>query len=220
MSGFAEAIRLLHDAIFEARENGETLVVGITSALAREGNTTLSLCLARMAAMSGHRVMLLDCNRRRPSTSNLVGKNFARGLVGVLVEKGAWRAHFVPDTDSAAHILPSGPQKMIMRDTFSSPEMHQLISELREAYDLVILDCPPILAVAETTILAQHADLLLMVTRAGETSGASARAAVGMAERAKSDFAGIVLNCLKRSRYNESAYYRGSQHKNANARHL
>ncbi|MGE0740468.1 MAG: GumC family protein [Hyphomonadaceae bacterium] len=196
MSAFTEALRVLRTVIVYSKLDFSVKVVAVTSALPDEGKTTISVCLARVAAMSGQRVVVVDCDLRKQSINDVVDLESEVGILQVLAGEAPWRSAIVRDPNSDAHILPVATSGFTPRDVFGSEAMENLVSELRAHYDLVILDCAPILAVAETRVLVKHADTTVIVARAGRSAIGAVRSAVTQTEGAGGKVLGIALNCV------------------------
>ncbi len=209
MSAFTEALRVLRTVIVYSKLDFSVKVVAVTSALPDEGKTTISMCLARVAAMSGQRVIVVDCDLRKQSINDVIDIETDVGILQVLAGEAPWRAAVVRDPNSDAHVLPVATSGFTPRDVFGSDAMESLIGELRAHYDLVILDCAPILAVAETRILAKHADSCVIVARAGRSALGAVRTAVQQTEAAGGNVLGIALNCVQPhwQSYGDSLYF-------------
>jgi len=213
MSGFAEAVRVLRTSLMHARIDRKLGVLAITSAVPDEGKTTTSLCLARIAATSGQRVVMVDCDLRRRSLSELIGANARVGILDVLAGSADWREAIVEDNESGAHLLAAKSARFTPRDVFASQAMEQLVEQLRAAYDFVILDSAPVLAIAETRTIATHADLSLVVVRSDRTPAAAVKTALKELQKSGADIAGVALNYVDpkrpgRGSYGDSLYYR------------
>lgn len=196
MSAFTEALRVLRTVIVYSKLDFSVKVVAITSALPDEGKTTISMCLARVAAMSGQRVCVVDCDLRKQSINDVIDIETDVGILQVLAGEAPWRSAIVRDPNSDAHVLPVATSGFTPRDVFGSEAMERLVGELRAHYDLVILDCAPILAVAETRILVKQADTTVIVARAGRSAIGAVRTAVQQTEGAGGKVLGIALNCV------------------------
>ena len=213
MSGFAEALRVMRTALMHARLERKPRVIAITSAIPDEGKTTMSLCLARIAAMSGQNVVLVDCDLRRRSLSETINVPAQTGLLEVLSGQGGLRQSIQQDPESGAHILPTLVARFTPKDVFSSPAMTRLLEELKQNYDLVILDCAPVLAVAETRTIAALADMAVVVVRSEKTPAAAVKTALRELNATGADVAGVTLNYVNPRRpghgaYGDSLYYR------------
>lgn len=196
MSAFTEAMRVLRTVIVYSKLDFSVKVVAVTSALPDEGKTTIAMCLARVAAMSGQRVIVVDCDLRKQSINDVVDIETDTGILQVLAGEAQWRAAIVRDPRSDAHILPVATAGFTPRDVFGSEAMARLVSELRMHYDLVVLDCAPILAVAETRVLVKHADTVVLVARAGRSAIGAVRSAAAQTEAAGGNVLGVALNCV------------------------
>ena len=209
MSAFTEAMRVLRTVIVYSKLDFSVKVVAITSALPDEGKTTISMCLARVAAMSGQRVVVVDCDLRKQSINDVLDIETDVGLLQVLAGEAPWRSAIVRDPNSDAHVLPVATSGFTPRDVFGSDAMAGLVSELRAHYDLVILDCAPILAVAETRVLVKHADTVVIVARAGRSAVGAVRTAISQTEGAGGKVLGVALNCVEPhwQSYADSLYF-------------
>ncbi len=196
MSAFTEALRVLRTVIVYSKLDFSVKVVAVTSAVPNEGKTTVSMCLARVAAMSGQKVCVVDCDLRMQSINDVIDIETDVGILQVLAGEAPWRSAIVRDPNSDAHVLPVATSGFTPRDVFGSEAMATLLKDLREHYDLVILDCAPILAVAETRILVAQADTTVIVARLGKTPVGAMRAAVHQTTIAGGNVLGIALNCV------------------------
>ncbi len=209
MSAFTEALRVLRTVIVYSKLDFSVKVVAVTSALPDEGKTTVSMCLARVAAMSGQRVVVVDCDLRKQSINDIIDIDSEVGILQVLAGEAPWRSAIVQDPNSDAHIIPVATSGFTPRDVFGSDAMSRLIQELRGHYDLVVLDCAPMLAVAETRILVKHADTVVMVARAGRSAIGAVRSAAQQVEGAGGKVLGVALNCVEPhwQSYADSLYF-------------
>ncbi len=195
-SAYAETYRVLRKLVNPVDAARKNLVVAVTSAFPGEGKTTTAWSLARVAALAGQRVVIIDCDfRQRSLTAKLPSKPLA-GLSRAVVDAQALKEVMITDLLSTASIIPAVPEDMAADDLLGSDKMAQLIDDLRRVYDLVILDCPPILAVADAISAAALADSTVVVTRAGKTSSRVIRSAIYQVESAGGFVVGLALNCV------------------------
>lgn len=211
-SAFAEALRVIRAAIVYSPSNARQKVVAISSALPGEGKTTIALCLARVAAMSGERVILVDCDVRRRSINDILSIAPGEGLLEVLEGRLPWRDAVGRDDETSAHILPLSTAPVPLSDMVGSRAMRDLVRELSEEYDLVILDSSPVLAVAESRALAGLADVVVMVGRWRKTTAHALATAVAEVRSAGAEVSGVVLNGMNphaagRTSYGDPLYY-------------
>lgn len=215
-SAYAEALRVVRAAIIYAPTNAPRKVVAVTSASPGEGKTTLSLSLARLAALSGERVLVVDCDVRRRSLNDLLNIAPSAGLLEVLVGQRHWREVIGRDDEGAAHIMPLSTLAAPLHDLIGSEAMRALLAELAGAYDLVILDCPPVLAVAETRALARMADMTLVVGRRRKTSARALANAIHQIQASGAVVSGVALNGVDprspgRTSYSDALYFQEAQ---------
>jgi len=198
VSAFTEACRVLRTSILFAAGQPKTQVVAITSALPNEGKTTTSLCLARVAALSGQRVLLVDCDLRRRSVKDVLDFEPPAGLLQVLAGEVNWRQATYLDDASGMHVLPLSDSGFTPKDVFGGEDMDRLLGELRNAFDLVILDCAPVLAVADTRVVVSKADCAVVITRWQKTPIRAVRAAMQQLQSSGANIRGITLNSVDR----------------------
>ncbi|MBL8551661.1 MAG: polysaccharide biosynthesis tyrosine autokinase [Hyphomonadaceae bacterium] len=194
MSAFTEALRVLRSSILYGRLNQKTQVLAVSSALPDEGKTTVSLCLARVSALSGQRVLLIDCDLRRRTLKDVLGLEPALGLLQVLSGEANWRQTIFVDEASGMHLLPLKDSGFTPKDIFGTDAMNNLLTELRGTYDLIVMDCAPVLAVADTRVLVSMADTCIVVARWEKTPVRAVKSALQQVQSAGANLAGVVLN--------------------------
>jgi Mrp family chromosome partitioning ATPase len=176
----------------------------------------MSICLARIAAMSGQNVIVVDCDLRRRSLNDYLELEPEAGLLQVLAGEIPWRQAVRQDPHSHAEVLPLAAAAFTPRDVFGTELMHNLVQELSDAYDLVILDCPPMLAVAETRIVVMLSDFVVIVAQWGKSATRAVRSTIEQTIQAGAPVLGIALNCVDtnapgRSSYSDTLYYYQAQ---------
>lgn len=193
LSSFAEAYRTIRSALMIS--NGaqtKPKVVAMTSALSGEGKTASALCLGRISALSGDKVIVIDCDARRRILSNTVEK-VETGLVEVLTGQAPLRDAIRKDRRSELDILPVAGPNADMADIFGSNAFDAMINKLKTKYDLIILDTPPITAVADTRTVVRDADAAIMIVRWRNTSAKIARSARKILQTLPTPVIGAVL---------------------------
>jgi succinoglycan biosynthesis transport protein ExoP len=203
LSPFAEAFRVLQTAI-QLADRPNRKVVAITSAMPGEGKTTLSLGLARVAAMGGQKTIIVDCDVRVRTINTLLGIDPQGGLQEVLAGTKGWREVVGRDEPSGAHVLPASG--LTSKDIFRSGAMEDLIRELAAEYDLVVLDCPPVFAVADARVVGSLADSVVIAARSGKTPARAIQAAIEQMELAGANVLGVALNLVDIRRGRRSFY--------------
>ncbi|QFT77361.1 Wzz/FepE/Etk N-terminal domain-containing protein [Erythrobacter sp. THAF29] len=198
-SAFAESFRSLGASIDLATQ-GQAKVIAITSALPDEGKTVMSCSLASVLASGGQRTMLIDCDLRRQGISRLLNMQAGqKGLVQVL--NGSAPIDFDQYVDDDVFcVLPLSPSKDEPEHLLRGQEFVDLLEQLREHFDRIILDLPPVLPIAATRILASRADVVVMATKWRETSKFAIRAALRRLPPEHVNVLGIALSGVDMSR--------------------
>jgi polysaccharide biosynthesis transport protein len=191
LTACAEAIRNLRT--FLAISAPKAKVIAVTSAVPGEGKTLTSVCLARMFAASGARVVLLDADLRRASAS----KFFPKPKFGIaeIVDRSVPIEHaLIHDSKSGIWFLSGSAAHEISGELFSSHRTDELIQALAQQFDKVIIDTSPLLGFADARILASKADCVLHVVHWDKTPTTIVHAAVEILRQSHARVAGIVLN--------------------------
>jgi capsular exopolysaccharide synthesis family protein len=202
-SAFAESFRNLRAFLTFVDGAPDEKVLGVTSALPREGKTVSSVCLARTLAFSGARVVLLDCDLRKRGLSQLTGHRTA-GLVEVIQGKAKLDDVLIREQPSGAWILPTAPINRLPYDLFSEPGTDELLNMLRARFDHVILEMPPVLGLADARILAAKADRVLYLVRWNKTPARIARSGLDVLHELGANVVGAALtqvNVKQQARY-------------------
>lgn len=194
LSPYAEAFRVMRTALLYADLQRDAKVVAVTSALPDEGKTTCALSLARVAALGGQRVVLVDCDLRRRALNRVLNIHPRIGLLEVLAGQRAWRDVCGVDEPSGAHVIPLAETALTPRDMFSLPAMEDLLNDLRAHYDLIILDCAPVLVAADARLVVGQADTAIVVARWRKTRVREAEDAIRQLVPAGAKVLGVAIN--------------------------
>ena len=208
--GFAEAFRTIRtNVLFSSAEEGSRTLV-ITSTGPGEGKTTVACNLAIGFAQAGQRVLLIDADMRRPKVHGVFKMKQQPGLSNVMVgnAKASESVHktAVPGLwVMAAGRLPPNPAELL-----GSQRFRDFVTSLKQHFDLILIDSPPVMAVADAVIAAHAATGVVFVVGAEMTSRHAARAALEHLEQGRAHFVGAILNRvdLERNSYYYSNYYR------------
>ncbi|SOD97201.1 Wzz/FepE/Etk N-terminal domain-containing protein [Caenispirillum bisanense] len=165
----AEAVRTLRAALMVKARGAPLGVVAVTSSLPEEGKTTLALWLARAAAQAGRSAVLVDCDLRRPSVAAALGLAEGPTLVDVLAGTADLESALVADPRSALTVLPAGRAGFAALDIAEAPALADLLATLKARFEVVVVDAPPVLPVADGRLLARRADHVLFAVRWEDT---------------------------------------------------
>lgn len=205
MSAFAEAFRGLRAALIQ-RGRQIPSVIAVTSALPREGKSTTSICLARTMVSSGSRTVLVDCDIRRRSVSEaLLPANWS-GLLDYLAGVKTLDQAVFKDPKTDLFVLGTTVAPDFARDLFADRGVERVLDELREHFEVAVLDTAPVLGIAETRAIAAAADSTLMLARWRRTSMKAADAAVEMLLGANAHMRGLALTMVDIRRYASTGY--------------
>lgn len=166
-SQFTESIRSILSLFMAPRSFGRAIV--LASAQPREGRTSLAVAIARLAAVSGRRAILIDCDLRRPSLHLALGTNMGQGLTDLLQNRLDASSVIRRDALTSLDYITGGELAPHAANLLGRPEMTALLAKLRTEYDLLILDSPPSGSLADTSFIAQMADECLFVVRWNKT---------------------------------------------------
>ena len=202
-SSYAETLRQIRANLqfTTANQPGQTLLV--TSPGPGEGKSTIMCNLAVAFATAGKRVVALDGDLRRPSVHTLLtAAPREPGLSNFLaaIEPDA-REILHPSRHEGIWVIPSGPTPPNPTELLGSPRMSTLLAQLKNEFDLILVDSPPALVVADASVLASQSDGTLVIVDGAATRSASLRAALDVLRSAQTEVLGVVVNKLKRPRF-------------------
>ncbi len=193
----AEAYQAIRTALYFDARRENNRVVQITSPEVGDGKTTLAANLAVSAANGGKRVLLLDADFRRPKIQKLFGLTGANGLARLLEGKVELDDVTRNTPVDNLWIIPCGKRVQNPADLLTAHRFAELVDVVREKYDMVILDSPPLLAVTDPAVIAPRVDTVVLVTRlANHTRKATGRARE-MLVSLGANVLGIVVNGVK-----------------------
>ncbi|RII35008.1 polysaccharide biosynthesis tyrosine autokinase [Clostridium chromiireducens] len=212
----SEAYRTLRTNVQYSSFDKAIKTIVITSAEAAEGKSTVSGNLALSFAQNDKKVIIVDCDLRKPS----VHKNFKisnlSGLSEVLIGKENIE-DVIQNRNGNLDILTSGKIPPNPSEMLSSVSMTNLIEKLREKYDIVILDSAPLQAVTDAQILSTKADGTILVIRAQRTSRESVIEAKNLLTKVGANILGTVLHAVENTR-GKYYYYYGSSDESKEAK--
>lgn len=195
----AEAFRKIRTGLRFAGVDTPIQVLAVSSPLAGEGKTTTAINIAVVTAETGKRVLVVDCDMRRPRVGDYTGLSGAVGLTDVLTGRAqaqeltqSWGEHGLDVLVCGS--LPPNPSELL-----SSRAMADLITDLRTRYDLIVLDTPPLVPVTDAAVAATLSDGLLLVVRQRRTSRVAVQTALRSLEAVDARVAGTVLTMVRGS---------------------
>lgn len=219
---YKNAGTIVHDAVKTLRTNIQFSSVDrpiksivLTSVVPHDGKSTLSIFLGIAMAESGLHTLLVECDCRRPMLQNYLKLRPQHGLMDVLRRQVQIQEAVCETGISKLHLLTSSvlanPVEILGSERFNS-----VIDELKEVYDVILLDTPPLGSFIEAAILASRADGTVLVLQAGSSDITAAQSVVSQLEKAKAHVLGVVLNGVDihgGDYYYSDYYYRGGKRK-------
>ena len=205
----AEAYRSLRTSLQFSRQAQELRTLLVTSPAAAEGKTSTLANLGAVFAQAGERVALISCDLRRPRLGQLFGIEEQTGLTTVLLGQQTLEQALqqVPGYD-CLWVLGAGPVPPNPAELLDGPRARQIFATLRENFDLVLVDSPPVLPVTDAMVLSKYADGTLLVVAAGQTKRTELQRAAERFAQANASIVGIVLNeVTKQSAYGSGYGY-------------
>ena len=195
MAPAAEAYRSLRTSLQFARQERDLHTILVTSPAAAEGKTSTLSNLGAMFAQAGQRVVLVSCDLRKPRLGQFFGIDEKPGLTtAVLGEQPVEELVQAVPGDDNLWLLGSGELPPNPAELLNGRRIQEVFSALRELFDLVLIDSPPVLPVTDAVVLAKDADATLLVVAAGQTSRGDLQRAAEKLAQVNARVVGLVLN--------------------------
>lgn len=193
----SEQFRIARTNINFSKPDGELRTLLFTSSIQAEGKSTSSANLACLFAQEGKKVILIDADMRKPTVQYTFHLTNTIGLSNILTRKVSV-LESVKETDvENLSIITSGPIPPNPAELLSGKAMDDMIEELKEHYDLIIFDAPPLLSVTDAQILANKSEGTVLVISSGSTDKESALKAKDLLTVSKAKIIGTILNNYK-----------------------
>lgn len=222
MSGIAEASRSIRTNLMFMAPDKPYRTLLVTSAGPSEGKTTVACCIAIAMAQAGKRVLLVDCDLRKPRIHRVFrnrGSSAGPGLTGALLEETKEDCVLTTEVPNL-FAIPAGPIPPNPSELLQSERFRTFLEKMKGRFDQIILDSPPVVAVTDAVVLSTVVDGTVLVVRAFKTSKDLARHGTKLLRDVGAPMAGVVLNAvnLKRDEYQYSyQYYRRGSYYTQNA---
>ena len=213
MGATAEDFRRVRSALTYANVDSQLHTLLITSASPSEGKSTVAANLAFTLADLRHTVLLIDADLRRPRVHEVAGIDGSVGLTSVLLNESEFKDARYSVPGSSLDILPSGGIAPNPAEILTSEAMSQLIAAASEQYDFVVIDSPPILIVADASLLAPLVDGVIVVVAGVKARRAGESDAVRELEAAGARILGAVLNRARPDKHRGGYYVTDSERK-------
>jgi len=165
-----------------------------------EGKTVTNADLAIVFAKAGRKVLLVDCDLRKPQIHNLFQIDRGPGIAEVLESNASWRDCTQESGIENLTILPAGQTTTGPGELLASDRALATIDELKETFDLVVFDLPPAVVVADVANFASNLDALLLIYRSGVVPGRVLTSAVARLRQSEVNLLGVIINAVFVSR--------------------
>ena len=194
---FAESIRTIRTSVMMGALDSAKKIIVVTSSVPSEGKTTLCFNLACALAQVNKSVLLIDADLRRPKLGRLIGRDKnAPGLSNMVSGVSPISECIVKHEQGGFHLLTSGFVPPNPLELLSSAKFADVIDKLKEAFDVVLIDSPPLGLVSDSLVLSQIANEIIFVVKADSTPYQLARSNLKRLMLAEAPILGVVLNQL------------------------
>ena len=213
--GESESYYRLKDNVLYYSDNGKNKVFQIESSISGEGKSTVIINLAVALAKSGKKVCLLDLDFRRPQIHRAFDIVNVNGIAEYMLDECS-KKELIKTTPYGVDVLNRGKATQNASIIFTSDKFRDLISSLKEEYDIILFDCPPVLMVSDYIHISKLADAVIFVVCAGVTIRSYCKEAVELLRRNDVKILGTVVTyrnlrkiSSKYGKYYGGRYYRG-----------
>jgi polysaccharide biosynthesis transport protein len=206
-SRYSEAVRNLRSVLTRPKSVTPPKVILITSAVTGEGKTTFSMNLAASFVQQGKTVLLLEADMRRPAIRSTMGLPGKSGLSLLLAGESQENPIFPHPHMPGLYLLPEGAVPAFPSELLESDRMRDLLKHLREEFDVIVIDAPPVLPVADARVLSEMADVTIQLARFGVTTKTALMRAHDLLTAYSRRPVGVVLNAVAESSGAHQDYY-------------
>lgn len=194
----ATAFKRLYNKVQKQNEEHGTRVFMTTSSNTGEGKSTMTAFLATSSARYRQtETVLVDCDLRRPVVHKLYNLPQEGGVADILARGVSIRSVLKASTIPNLSIITAGVAERSPADLFSSQRLHVLIERLRAAFQIVLIDAPPIIPVSDSLLLSNVVEGILFVCKAGVTQKRVAQHALELLEDNRKKLLGVIINNMK-----------------------
>ncbi len=211
-SNVSEAYRSIRTSLTYSLPAGGSRAFVVTSAGPQEGKTTIAINLSIALAHAGKKVLLVDSDLRKPRIHKTFKTDGAKGLTNCLVGQGSIQESIVKTEIENLSIMPSGPIPPNPAELLGSLRMKDLVTQMKNTFDIVVFDSPPLIPVTDGTLLAALSDGTIQVIWAGSTSRKVVEIGKEGIESVGAKVIGVVLNNLAASAGDHYYYHHYRYH--------
>ena len=209
--GLSESYNRLKDNVIYSSDNGKNKVFQIESAVSGEGKSTVISNLAVALAKSGKKVVVVDLDFRRPKIHKIYGVTNLKGMTEFMLGE-CDESELIKSTEYGVDVVNRGKAAHNASIIFTSQKFKDLIESLKEKYDFVLFDCPPILLVSDYIHFSKLSDMIIFVACAGTTKSSQLKDAYDLIKMCNSNVLGTVMTYRNQGKF--SLRYGGYYHSN------
>jgi capsular exopolysaccharide synthesis family protein len=203
-SVIGEQYRTLKARLFKMKEQGDLKTILVTSAAPSDGKTLTATNLALTISMElSQKVLLVDCDLRKPCVHHLFGMPHGGGLSDCLLSESGWEKQIPLQKVSGLNLIQAGTISEKPAEILNSQRMKDFLTLAKNEYDWIILDSPPLVPLADAELLSMMADGILLVVRSGQTPGHLIAEAIKILKN--KNLLGLIFNGVAASQ--KSGYY-------------
>jgi capsular exopolysaccharide synthesis family protein len=192
-SPLSEAYYAIRTALELSSASGLPKTMVFTSSAASEGKSTSSFAIARDFAKVGRKVLLIDADLRKPTQDKLTGVSNKLGLANLLTQQSSRAEVTQPTSFAGLDVIPTGPLPMNPAELLASVGLNRLLNEVSREYDLIVIDAPPVMGLADAPTLAAFAEATVMVVEANRAHRGQAKTSVRRLRAARANILGGIL---------------------------
>lgn len=204
-----EALRVVRTNLHFLNEKENSRVILVTSTTPQEGKSTIASNYAMSIAITGKKVLLIDCDIRRPRAHESFGVAFNSGLEKVLIGEEIVNSVILKDVEKNLDILPTRHMTHNVTELFLGDKMKNMLEELKEEYNTIVIDTPPLIVASDAAILSKHCDGVVYVVAYDQVAKRELEFGKTMLENAKANIYGFVVNKVDKNglSYGNYGYY-------------
>lgn len=213
-SSFSEAIKCIRTNLCFAAVDKEIKTILLTSPEPGDGKSSISSNLAGAFAQENKKVLIIDCDLRKGRQAEIFGitKNAIKGYTNLILNYTEAKAFNIKDYIESTNIenidiIPNGPTPPNPVELLASDKNKDLLLQLRELYDIIIFDCPPVIGLSDTLIMTKYSDANIVVVSQGKTKVELLAEVKKSFEKANSTITGVVINKAKQKHNSYYGYY-------------
>lgn len=204
-----EALRVVRTNLHFLNDKETDRIILVTSSIPKEGKSTVASNYAMSIAITGKKVLLVDCDIRRPRAHTSFGINFEKGLESVLLGEEELENVILKSVEKNLDILPTKNMNHNVTELFLGDRMKTLLDNIKGKYNTIVLDSPPLIVASDAAILSKHSDGVVYVVSYDQVAKRELEFGKTMLENAKANIYGFVVNKVDKNglSYGNYGYY-------------